>query len=111
EKSLGDLPKRPSPPGARTISRELRRGYTLEKIAIDNGVDGEVTSLLLIPERRTERVPAILWLHSSTPDKTQILIPRTNGGEEPLGEALIKAGYAVLAPDSYWHGDRAGTGP
>jgi dienelactone hydrolase/lysophospholipase L1-like esterase len=111
ERSLGDLPKRPSPPRARIISRELRRGYTLEKVAIDNGDDGEVTSLLLIPEGRTGRVPAILWLHSSTPDKTQILIPGTNGGAEPLGEAFVKAGYAVMAPDAYWHGDRAGTGP
>ena len=63
EKSLGDLPGRPSPPRARIISRELRRGYALEKVAIDNGVDGDVTSLLLIPERRTGRAPAILWLH------------------------------------------------
>lgn len=110
-KSLGDLPGRPSPPRSRVVSRELRRGYTLEKVALDNGVDGEVTSLLLIPEGRTGRVPAILWLHSSTPDKTQIIIPGTNGGEEPLGEVFARAGYAVLAPDAYWHGDRAGTGP
>jgi dienelactone hydrolase/lysophospholipase L1-like esterase len=110
-RSLGDLPPRPGPPRARVVSRELRPGYTLEKVAIDNGVDGEVTSLLLIPRGRQGRVPAILWLHSSTPDKTQILIPGTNGGSEPLGEAFVKAGYAVLAPDAYWHGDRVGTGP
>lgn len=24
---------------------------------------------------------------------------------------LVKAGYVVLAPDAYWHGDPAGTGP
>jgi hypothetical protein len=52
-----------------------------------------------------------LWLHSSTPDKTQILVPHTNGGEEPLGEVLVRAGYVVMAPDAYWHGNRAGTGP
>lgn len=39
-KSLGDLPERPSPPRSRVVSRELRRGYTLEKVALDNGVDG-----------------------------------------------------------------------
>ena len=53
----------------------------------------------------------MLWLHSSTPDKTQVLIPHTNGGAEPLGEALVRAGYVVLAPDAHWHGDRAFTGP
>jgi dienelactone hydrolase/lysophospholipase L1-like esterase len=109
--SLGDLPPRLSPSRARTISRELRPGYTLEKVALDNGVDGAVTALLLVPTIRRGPVPAILWLHSSTPDKTQVIIPGTNGGAESLGETFVKAGYAVLAPDSYWHGDRAGTGP
>ena len=70
-----------------------------------------MSALLLIPEGRKGPVPAILWLHSSTPDKTQVIIPNTNGGEEPLGEAFVRAGYVVLAPDAYWHGDRAGTGP
>ena len=50
--SLGDLPARPSPPRVRVISRELRRGCTLEKVALDNGVDGEVTALFLLPARR-----------------------------------------------------------
>jgi dienelactone hydrolase/lysophospholipase L1-like esterase len=109
--SLGDLPPRPAPPQARIISRELRPGYTLEKVALSNGLDGQVTALLLVPQGRKQPVPAILWLHSSTPDKTQVIIPGTNGGAASLGEAFVRAGYAVLAPDSYWHGDRAGTGP
>jgi dienelactone hydrolase/lysophospholipase L1-like esterase len=109
--TLGDLPARPSPSRVRVISRELRPGYILEKAALDNGVDGQVTTLFLIPEGQAGPVPAILWLHSSTPDKTQIIIPGTNGGAEALGESYVKAGYAVLAPDAYWHGDRVGTGP
>jgi dienelactone hydrolase/lysophospholipase L1-like esterase len=109
--SLGDLPPRPAPPRARVISRELRRDYALERVAIPNGVNGEVSALLLIPTARKVPVPAILWLHSSTPDKAQLIIPGTNGGADSLGETFVRAGYAVLAPDSYWHGDRAGTGP
>src|SRR3954447_1015611 len=109
--SLGNLPPRPSPPRARVVSRELRPGYTLEKVSLANGVDGEVTALMLVPSGRKGPVPAILWLHSSTPDKTQVIIPGTNGGAQSLGEAFVREGYAVLAPDSYWHGDRAGTGP
>jgi hypothetical protein len=93
--SLGDLPVRPSPPRPRTITREIRPGYTLESLALSNGVDGEITSLLLLPEVRPGRLPAILWLHSSTPDKTQVIIPNTNGGRESLGEAFVKAGYVV----------------
>jgi lysophospholipase L1-like esterase len=117
--SLGDLPPRPAPPKARLVSREFRRGYTLERVALDNGVDGEVSALLLIPDAGAGRpgsgpgapAPAVLWLHSSTPDKNQVITPNTEGGSEPLGEVLARAGYVVLAPDAYWHGDRAGTGP
>jgi lysophospholipase L1-like esterase/dienelactone hydrolase len=109
--SLGDLPPRPSPQRVRLVSRELRVGYTVESITIDNGVDGEISALLLMPNKLKKPAPAILWLHSSSPDKTQILTPHTNGGAEPLGEVFVKAGYVVLAPDAYWHGERAGTGP
>jgi dienelactone hydrolase len=109
--SLGDLPPRPSPQKARVVSRELRSGYTLQRVAIDNGVDNEISALLLIPEKLEKPAPAILWLHSSTPDKNQVITPNTNGGETPLGEAWARAGYVVFAPDAYWHGDRAGAGP
>ena len=109
--TLGDLPPRPTPPKVRIVSRELRPGYTLEKVALSNGVDGEVSALFLVPSVRKGPVPAVLWIHSSTPDKTQVITPGTNGGAEPLGEVLVSAGYAVLSPDSYWHGDRARTGP
>lgn len=109
--SLGDLPPRPSPQKVRLISREYRTGYTVEKVAIDNGVDSEVSALLLIPDNLKKPAPAVMWLHSSTPDKTQVIIPNTNGGAEPIGEVLVKAGYVVMSPDAYWHGDRLGTGP
>jgi lysophospholipase L1-like esterase/poly(3-hydroxybutyrate) depolymerase len=109
--SLGDLPPRPSPQSVRLVSRELRPGYTLERVAIDNGVGNEVSALLLVPEQRRQPAPAVLWLHSSTPDKNQVLTPNTNGGAVSLGEAFVRAGYVVLAPDAYWHGDRVGTGP
>ncbi len=109
--SLGDLPPRPAPLRARVVSRELRRDYTLERVAIDNGADGEVSALLLVPGKRQGPAPAVLWLHSSTPDKTQVITPNTNGGAESLGEVFVRAGYVVLAPDAYWHGDRVGSGP
>ncbi len=109
--SLGDLPPRPAVSGARVISREVWRDFSVEKVSLPNGADGLVAALLLVPERLTAPAPAILWLHSSTPDKTQILIPNTNGGADSLGEAFTRAGYVVLSPDAYWHGDRVGTGP
>lgn len=103
--SLGDFPPRPSPQKVRVVSRELRPGYTLERVAIDNGESNDISALLLIPNKRVHPAPAILWLHSSTPDKNQLIT--TTGGMEPLGEEMVRAGYVVLAPDACWYGDRA----
>jgi lysophospholipase L1-like esterase/dienelactone hydrolase len=107
--SLGDLPPRPAPQKVRVVSREVRRGYTLERVAIDNGESNDISALLLIPEKRRSPAPAILWLHSSTPDKNQIIT--ITGGMEPLGESFVRAGYVVLAPDACWYGDRAANLP
>jgi dienelactone hydrolase len=109
--SLGDIPPRPSPQKVRRVSREVHSGYTLERVAIDNSADSEVPALLLVPEKRQQPAPAIVWLHSSTPDKNQMLRPNSSGGEVSLAETFVRAGYVVLAPDAYWYGDRAGTGP
>jgi lysophospholipase L1-like esterase len=109
--TLGDLPERPAPPRSRVVSREQRDGYTLERVAIENGVDQEIGALVLVPEGLRRRAPAVMWLHSSTPDKNQVIAPGTYGGEEALGELLVRKGYVVVAPDAYWHGERSGTGP
>lgn len=108
---LGDMPPLPTPPTVRCVAREARPGYVLEDLRLDNGVDGEISLLLLVPEKLSAPAPAVMWLHSSSYDKSQVLAPGTFWGEEPLGEALVRAGYVVCAPDSYWHGDREGTGP
>src|SRR5262249_22818610 len=63
------------------------------------------------PRKREGKCPAILWLHSSSYDHDQLLWSGHNGGEEPLGETYVKAGYVVLAPDACWYGGRAGVGP
>jgi lysophospholipase L1-like esterase/dienelactone hydrolase len=116
--SLGDLPPRPAKPKARLVSMEHRsiglgreKGFTIRRVRIDNGVDGVMSAMLLVPHGITGLNPAVLWLHSSSYDHTQLLMPNTNGGEEPLGVTLVKRGYVVLAPDAAWYGDRAGQGP
>jgi dienelactone hydrolase len=113
--TLGDLPERPAPPRSRVVSRERRAGYRLERVAIENGVDQEIGALVLVPDGLTGPAPSVLWLHSSTPDKNQVITPGTYGAadsdDESFGEALVKRGYVVMAPDAYWHGERSGTGP
>jgi lysophospholipase L1-like esterase/dienelactone hydrolase len=111
EATLGDWPARPSPPNARLVSREVRAGYVLERVGLGDGTGGEVSALVLVPDRREPKAPAILWLHSSTPDKNQVVTPNANGGAEPLGEVFVRAGYVVLAPDACWYGDRAADVP
>jgi lysophospholipase L1-like esterase len=109
-RSLGDLPPRPEP-SAKLVSREIHPTFILESLTIPNGVDGTMTAMLLLPHERKERLPAVMWLHSSSYDHNQLLMRGYNGGDEPFGEALIKAGFAVFAPDACWYGGRIGAGP
>lgn len=108
--SLGDLPERPRSAG-HLVSREIQEHFTLESLTIPNGIDGEMTAYLLLPHRAAKKAPAILWLHSSSYDRRQLLTRGYNGGDEPLGTVFAKAGYVVLAPDACWYGGRAGAGP
>ena len=103
--SLGDLPPRPAKTKARLVSRELRRVYTLERVSIDNGVGNDISALVLVPQKRRQPAPANLWLHSSTPDKNALITPGSDS--ESLGEAFVREGYVVVAPDAWYYGDRA----
>lgn len=109
--SLGDLPPRPKTPKARLVSAERRPGFRIERSLLDNGLDGEMSAMMLIPDGLKGPAPAVLWLHSSSYDHRQLLVPNTNGGEEPLGLTFVKRGWVVFAPDAAWYGDRAGQGP
>jgi dienelactone hydrolase len=111
EATLGDWPARPAPPLVRLVSRELRPGFIIERVGLGDGLGGEISALLVVPDRREAKAPAILWLHSSTPDSNQLLTPNTNGGPEPLAEVFVRKGYVVLAPDAAWYGTRATAGP
>lgn len=109
--SLGDLPPRSAKPKAHLVSAEIHPGFRLERLRINNGVDGVMSALMLIPDSAKTPAPTILWLHSSSFDHNQLLQPNSNGGEEPLGVTFVKRGWVVFAPDNAWYGDRAGQGP
>ncbi len=105
---LGDLPwdHRPGPP--QVVGREKHDGYTLERLVLDlNGVE-PVPALLLIPEKRKDRAPGLLYIH-------------WHGGMYDLGkEQLVKGvpvqpayapvcaekGLVTLAIDSWCFGER-----
>ena len=109
--SLGEFPPRAAKPKTHFVSVEHRPGFRLERLRLDTGLGDTFSAMLLVPDGLTKPVPAVLWLHSSSFDHTQLLVPGSNGGEEPLGVTLTKKGYVVFAPDAAWYGDRAGKGP
>jgi dienelactone hydrolase len=107
---LGDIPARPAKLNVETISRKQMNGYVLEKLMIDNGIDGRIPAYLAIPTKVKGKVPVILGLHGHGSSKDNIFGSSTNTAQDVLA-LLISRGYAVMAIDSYFNGERRGTGP
>ncbi len=106
---LGELPARPERLKVRTLSSEAREGYIVEKFVFHNGVDSEVPGYLAIPTNRRGRVPAILAMHGHGSSKENII--GTEPSSQTVVDVLIRQGYAVMAIDGYFNGERKGTGP
>jgi cephalosporin-C deacetylase-like acetyl esterase len=61
-------------------------------------VHGEtVPGLLMLPKGRTEKLPCVICMHGHLSNKRELL---------PVMEGLAKEGYASIAIDVEWHGDR-----
>jgi dienelactone hydrolase len=107
--ALGDLPPRPSPPKIRTVSIDKKDGYRIEKFTFDNGAGSEVPGYIAIPDQRQGKLPAILTMHGHSSSKENMF------GYQPTSQdvaaLLAKRGYVVLGIDSYFNGERRGTGP
>jgi hypothetical protein len=79
---LGDLPEGRTP-RAHVVKTEKREGYTLEHLELDlNGVE-PVPAYLLLPDKRPERAPALLYIHA-------------HGGTYELGKEELVLGRKVL---------------
>jgi dienelactone hydrolase len=77
-----------------------------EKIVFDSFHDGAVPGLLALPAAGEGPFPVVLLMHGLTGNKSQWLGDAfTHGGEVATG--LLEAGYAVMALDAQYHGDRA----
>ncbi len=105
--SLGEIPPRPRVPRARILRREKREGYTVERIDIDNGLDAVITSYLVIPDGIRRPAPAVLLLHGHSYSKESSFFK----DEQNVLESLKSRGYIMLAIDSYFGGERVGSGP
>lgn len=107
---LGDIPARPKQLNVQTLFKKQMNGYTLEKFQIDNGVDGWIPGYLAIPTNVKGKVPVILGLHGHSSSKDNIFGSNSDTAQDVLA-LLISKGFAVMAIDSYFNGERRGTGP
>jgi dienelactone hydrolase len=112
---LGKLPPRPKVPEVRTVSKEDRGDYRLEKFQFDNGAGATVPGYLLVPRSASasNKAPGILFCHWHGGDyeigKEELF--QTRHMPEAPGPALVRRGFAVLAIDAYCFGERNGQGP
>jgi dienelactone hydrolase len=110
---LGKLPPRPRLPAVKTVSREDRGEYTLEKFEFDNEAGATVPGYLLLPKAAKGKSPAILYCHwhggQYEIGKEELF--QAKHTPEPPGPVLAKRGFVVLAIDSYCFGERNGRGP
>jgi hypothetical protein len=105
---LGDLPWNHKPGPARRVKSEKRDGYTLERLVLDlNGIE-PVPALLLIPDKRQQPAPGMLYIHwhggMYDLGKEQLL----TGVEAQPAYAPVCAekGIVTLAIDSWCFGER-----
>ncbi|WP_276346310.1 alpha/beta hydrolase family protein [Daejeonella sp. JGW-45] len=109
-KLLGDIPARPRNLKVETVFKKQMNGYTIEKLLIDNGVDSRIPAYLAIPTNVRGKVPVILSMHGHGSSKDNIFGSSSTTAQDVLA-LLISKGYAVMAIDSYFNGERRGTGP
>jgi dienelactone hydrolase len=107
---LGEIPARPEKLKVKTLFREEKNGYVLEKFLIDNGVDSWIPGYLALPSNTKGKVPVVIGLHGHSSSKENIFGFDSNTAQDVLA-LFISNGFAVMAIDSYFNGERRGQGP
>jgi dienelactone hydrolase len=110
---LGKLPPRPERSGVKTLSREDRGDYILEKFHFDNLAGAEVPGYLLLPRSASGKSPGILYCHwhGGEYDIGKEELFQAKHTPEAPGPALARRGFVVLGIDAYCFGERNGQGP
>ncbi|MCC7376796.1 MAG: acetylxylan esterase [Verrucomicrobiales bacterium] len=112
-KLMGDLPARPSKPEVRIRERRETEDASIETFEFDNGAGALVPGVLILPKRRTGKVPGILYCHWHGGEydggKKEVFEKAHTPGVPAI--ELAKRGYAVIAIDAYCFGERNGQGP
>ena len=111
-KLFGKLPPRPKVPKVKTLSRDDKGAYWLERFEFDNGAGATVPGVLLLPKKVSGKAPAILWnhWHGGQYDLGKTALMESNYTPAASGPTLAERGYVVLSIDSYCFGERNGRG-
>ena len=89
------------PLDAQSIEIKKEKNYTLEKITFRSTHDQLVPGLLALPENGERPFPCVLILHSASGKKEYM---------RNWMEVMAAAGYASLALDAHYHGERSHVG-
>ena len=105
---LGDLPWQHTPGPSTLLAREKYDGFTLERLVLDlNGIE-PVPAILLIPDKRAERAPALLYVHwhggMYDLGKEQLLVGVD--AQPAYAPVCAEKGLVTLAIDSWCFGER-----
>lgn len=94
------------PLNARIVGSIQQGDTAFEKVVFESFHNGKVPGLLALPSVGEPPFPIVLLLHGVTGSKSQWLGDEfTHGGE--LSAGLLREGFAILALDAQYHGDRA----
>lgn len=105
---LGDLPWDHHPSAAKLVRTEKHDGYTLERLLLDLNGQEPVPALLLIPDKRQERAPGMLYIHWHAGmyglGKEQLV--RGVEAQPAYAPVCAEKGIVTLAIDSWCFGER-----
>ena len=82
-------------------------GYTREKFVFDGVHDSRVPGYLAIPKSGAGPYPCIILLHGHTGNKGEWWQDNSFYKGGLVSKAFLSAGYAVLALDAAYHGERS----
>lgn len=111
---LGRLPVDRGPVESRTLERKEFPGYVRERVVFRSREGADVPAYLLLPTGARAPAPAVLALHGHGYGKDDLVGIRRDGTDrdEPegyhkdFGLALVRRGFAVLAPEQAGFGER-----
>jgi dienelactone hydrolase len=105
---MGDLPWQHQPGPVRSVRTEDHGSYTIERLVLDlNGVE-PVPAVLLIPKKRQERAPGLLFIHwhAGMYDLGKEQLLQGVKVQPAYAPVCAELGLVTLAIDSWCFGER-----